>query len=106
MQGILRSHYKLVENYLNKLLAENALHVPCTYHYESILEHKEKLKDIYENYQKSLSQMAELIKQFDDHKQSVRRLIILQKKKKKETLKLQTSSTNKQTLQKKIALAQ
>jgi hypothetical protein len=106
MQGILRSHYKLVENYLNKLLDENALIITCPQHYESILEHKEKLSDIYENYQKALSQMAELIKQFDDHKQSVRKLIILQKKKKKETLKLQVSTTNIQPQQKKIVLAQ
>ncbi len=95
MQGILRSHYKLVEDYLNKLLAENVLNVPCPYHHESIVEHKHKLNEIYNNYQETLSQMAEIIKQFEDHKQAVRRLIILQKKKKKETLKLQSSATNK-----------
>lgn len=93
MQGILRSHYKLIEDYINKLLAENVLDVPCPYQYESILAHKEKLNEIYDNYQETLSQMSTLIKQFEEHKQSVRRLIILQKKKKKELLKSQSQAT-------------
>ncbi len=93
MQGILRSHYKLIEDYLNKLLAENVLDVPCPYQYESILAHKEKLNEIYDNYQETLSQMSALKKQFEEHKQSVRRLIILQKKKKKEVLKTQSQAS-------------
>jgi hypothetical protein len=86
MQGILRSHYKLVEEYLNKLQQENLVN-PCYPSCEIILQHKEKLSEIYKNYREAFEQMAIIINQFEEHKQSVRRLITLQKKKKKEVLK-------------------
>jgi hypothetical protein len=83
MQGILHSHYKLVENYLAKLHEENLVNSYCPY-YETILQHKEKLNLIYENYKVAFEQITFITKQFEEHKQSVRRLIIMQKKKKKE----------------------
>jgi uncharacterized protein YlaN (UPF0358 family) len=87
MQGILRSHYKLVKEYLDKLQEENATNPFCPY-YETILQHKEKLTEIYENYREAFEQMALIINQFEEHKLSVKRLLILQKKKKKQTLKV------------------
>jgi hypothetical protein len=87
MQGILRTHYKLVEQYLNKLQEESVVNPLCTYG-ESILQHKNKLNEIYENYREAFEQMSMIIKQFEEHKQSVKRLVVLQKKKKKEMTKI------------------
>jgi LPS O-antigen subunit length determinant protein (WzzB/FepE family) len=92
MQGILRSHYKTVEEYLNKLQEENLANQYCPY-YETIFQHKEKLYDIYKNYRETFEQMTMIVKQFEEHKQSVKRLIIMQKNKKKEMLKLSANSS-------------
>ncbi len=92
MQGILRSHYKTVEEYLNKLQEENLANQYCPY-YETIFQHKEKLYDIYKNYRETFEQMTMIVKQFEEHKQSVKRLIIMQKNKKKEMLKVSSTST-------------
>ncbi len=94
MQGILHSHYKLVEEYINKLQEENLTNSYCPY-YENIVRHKETLSEIYKNYRDTFEQMSFIIKQFEEHKQAVRRLIILQKKKKKEMLKTKTESSKK-----------
>jgi LPS O-antigen subunit length determinant protein (WzzB/FepE family) len=91
MQGILRSHYKLVEEYLNKLQEENLTNQYCPY-YETILQHKVKLYEIYQNYRETFEQMTMITKQFEEHKQSVKRLIIMQKNKKKEMLKVSANS--------------
>ncbi len=99
MQGILRSHYKLVEEYLNKLQEENLANQYCPY-YESIFQHKEKLYEIYKNYRETFEQMAMITKQFQEHKQSVKRLVIMQKNKKKEMLK-QSSTSLKSLVEKK-----
>ncbi len=92
MQGILHSHYKLVEEYINKLQEENLTSAYCPY-YENIEQHKETLTEIYRNYRETFEQIIIIIKQFEEHKQAVRRLIILQKKKKKEMLKTKTESS-------------
>jgi LPS O-antigen subunit length determinant protein (WzzB/FepE family) len=92
MQGILRSHYKTVEEYLNKLQEENLANQYCPY-YETIFEHKAKLYDIYKNYRETFEQMTMIVKQFEEHKQSVKRLIIMQKNKKKEMQKLSANSS-------------
>ena len=97
MQGILRSHYKTVEEYINKLHEENVTYQYCPY-YETIFQHREKLYDIYKNYRETFEQMTIIIKQFEEHKQSVKRLVIMQKNKKKEILKSSSHST-KQLLQ-------
>lgn len=91
MQGILRSNYKLVEEYINKLQAENLTNQYCPY-YETIFQHKETLYDIYKNYRETFEQMTMIVKQFEEHKQSVKRLIIMQKNKKKEMLKVSSTS--------------
>jgi hypothetical protein len=92
MQGILRSHYKLVEGYISKMQAENLANYYCPY-YETIFQHKEKLYEIYKNYRETFEQMSIIKKQFEEHKQSVKRLVIMQKNKKKEMLKLSAVST-------------
>ena len=97
MQGILRSHYKTVEEYINKLHKENVTYQYCPY-YETIFQHREKLYDIYKNYRETFEQMTIIIRQFEEHKQSVKRLIILQKNKKKEMLKV-SSTSNKSLMQ-------
>jgi hypothetical protein len=91
MQGILHSQYKLVEEYINKLQEENLTNSYCPY-YESIYKHKETLSEIYKNYREAFEQMTIIVKQFEEHKQSIKRLIILQKKEKKEVLKVYSES--------------
>lgn len=86
MQGILRSHYKLAEEYLNKLQEENLANQHCPY-YETIFEYKVRLYEIYTNYRETFEQMSIITKQFEEHKQSIKRLVIMQKNKKKEMLK-------------------
>jgi hypothetical protein len=86
MRGILRTHYKQVEAYLKKLQEENAANSYCPF-YENIFQHKEKLQDIYKNYRETYEQMNMLTLQFEEHKQSVKRLVIMQKNKKREMLK-------------------
>jgi hypothetical protein len=81
MRGILYSHYKLVEEYLNKLQEENLVNPPSIDD-ALILQHKEKLNEIYKNYRGAFEQMSFLIKEFEMHKESVRRLLILQNRKK------------------------
>jgi DNA-directed RNA polymerase subunit H (RpoH/RPB5) len=86
MRGILRTHYEQVDKYLNKLQEENITtkNSVCP---EEILAHKEKLSEIYKNYRETFEKIAMLTIQFEEHRQSVKRLIILQKNKKKEILK-------------------
>jgi hypothetical protein len=103
MQGILRSHYKQVEEYLNKLQAENSVNQYCPY-YETIFEHKVKLYEIYKNYREAFEQMAMITQQFGEHKKSVKRLVIMQKNKKKEILKL-TSNSSKNLVESKVEVS-
>jgi uncharacterized protein (DUF927 family) len=86
MRGILYSHYKLVEEYLNKLQQENLANPFCVDD-ELILQHKEKLSEIYKNYRGAFEQMSLLIKEFEEHRESVRRLLILQNRKKGQSQK-------------------
>lgn len=78
MQGILLSHFNQVKKYLHDLQQEEFFELPCT-HAASIAAHEAKLREIYENYKTALSQVELLIKDFDQHKKSVRRLIISHK---------------------------
>ena len=82
MQGILMSHFKQVKKYLYKLQEVESFELPCT-HLEIIVEHEIKLAEIYENYKTALLNVQMLINEFDEHKKSVRRLIIEHKRCKK-----------------------
>jgi hypothetical protein len=86
MRGILRSHYKQVEGHLNKLVEENILNQNYTCP-ETIFEHKKKLQDIYKNYRETFEKMALLTIQFEEHKHSIKRLIIKQRNIKRAMLK-------------------
>lgn len=79
MQGILLSHFNQVKKYLNDLQQIELFDLPCN-HLTAIIEHEQKLVEIYENYKTALSQVETLIKEFDGHKKSVRRLIIHHKR--------------------------
>jgi vacuolar-type H+-ATPase catalytic subunit A/Vma1 len=103
MHGILHSHYKLVEEYINKLQEENLTNSYCPY-YENILQHKQTLSEIYKNYRETFEHMSIIIKQFEEHKQSIKRLIILQKKKKKEMLKTSHNNSPKKIFKNKESL--
>ena len=78
MQAILLVHYKALQQYLHKLQEEEAFYLPCE-HSDVIMQHEEKLKEIYNNYQETLEQVSLIIKQFDEHKQAIRRLMALHK---------------------------
>lgn len=82
MQGILMSHFKQVKKYLFELQQVEQFELPCN-HLADIVEHENKLATIYENYKAALVNVQTLINEFDDHKKSVRRLIIEHKRCKK-----------------------
>lgn len=87
MQGILQSNYKQVEEYLNKLKEENQTNHKYVCQ-QVIIDHKEKLHEIYKKYRETFNQMSQIVIQFKEHKLAVKRLVINQKKKKKEIFKL------------------
>ncbi len=82
MQGILLSDFKQVKKYLFELQQVELFELPCN-HLDDILEHENKLANIYENYKTALLNVETLIKDFEDHKKSVRRLIVDHKRCKK-----------------------
>ena len=82
MQGILMSHFNQVKKYLFELQQVELFELPCN-HLADIVEHENKLSEIYKNYKEALLHVETLIKDFDDHKKSVRRLIIEHKRCKK-----------------------
>lgn len=69
------SHFKQVKKYLYDLQQIELFELPCN-HLTTIVEHEKKLSEIHENYKTALFKVETLIKEFDEHKKSVRRLII------------------------------
>jgi len=82
MQGIQQFHFKSLQQYLQKLLQDDLFNLPCE-HVELIKRHEEKLNELYTNYLASLERVSHAISQFEDHKRSIRRLIIHHKQCKK-----------------------
>ncbi len=80
MKGILYSQYKSVEEYINKLHVENVSNTIIASN-ETLLQHKEKLKNIYESYKSTFDEITSLVKEFEAHKLAVRKLLIMQNKK-------------------------
>lgn len=74
MQGIKFFEYKYLLDNLNRLKEDNTSLFPEG-HGEQILHSEEKLLKIYEDYRISLVRVAEIIKQFDDHKMAIRKLV-------------------------------
>jgi hypothetical protein len=79
MQGILMSHFKQVKKYLYDLKQVELFDLPCN-HLNDVLQHEQRLAEIYENYKTALLNVETLIEEFDVHKKSVRRLIIEHKR--------------------------
>lgn len=96
MQGILMSHFNQVKKYLYDLRQLEQFKLPCN-HLTVIVDHEIKLAEIYENYKTALFQVEILIKEFDEHKKSVRRLIMEHKRCKK-LVRLSTQVINANNL--------
>jgi hypothetical protein len=82
MQGILMSHFQQVKKFLSELQQVELFDLPCT-HLNNIVEHEQRHAEIYQKYKTALFNVETLIKEFDVHKKSVRRLIIEHKRCKK-----------------------
>ena len=74
MQGIKFFEYKYLLDNLKKIKEENTSLFPEG-HEEQILLSEEKLVKIYEDYRMSLIKVAEIIRQFDEHKVTIRKLV-------------------------------
>jgi hypothetical protein len=79
MKGILYSNYQLLAESLSKLERENIIQQPSL-QFEAIAAHKETLAEIYKDYKRLHAEIMDSIMRFEEHKQSIRRLIILQKR--------------------------
>ncbi|MBP9099087.1 MAG: hypothetical protein KBF74_09750 [Ferruginibacter sp.] len=74
MQGIQFFEYKYLLDNLQKLKEEE--HIAFSdEHNNQVMESEKKLKHIYEEYRLSLVHIADIIRQFEEHKLSVRRLV-------------------------------
>ena len=91
MQGIQFFEYKTLKNTLDKLqetLASRLLEEQR----DAVVEYDEKLTEIYGNYRLALEDVAQFIKQFEDHKLSIRRLAASHKQHTKTLIKKQESA--------------
>jgi hypothetical protein len=74
MQGIKLSEYKILLTSLNQLREVDNLNL-SEEQFRTILDREERLKEVYRDYLRSLEQVSENIRQFEDLKNSIRRLI-------------------------------
>lgn len=74
MQGIRLSEYKILLTSLNQLRDVYSFNL-SEEQSRTIMEREEKLKEVYRDYLRSLEQVSENIRQFEDLKNSIRRLI-------------------------------
>jgi hypothetical protein len=74
MQGIRLSEYKILLESLNQLRQMETAALPED-HAKTINEKEGRLKEVYEDYRRSLEQVSENIRQFENQKHSIRRLI-------------------------------
>ncbi len=74
MHGIQLFHYKALQHYLKKLKEEGAHEAGCE-HSQLVLMHEQRLEDIYSNYQVAMEKVSFIVKEFDEHMQSVRKLV-------------------------------
>ena len=75
MNAIQRYHYDRLQDYLKHLQKESEIFQLPVEHIIEIMEMEERLKQLYGNYQSSLLQVAELIKQYEREHRSVKRLM-------------------------------
>jgi hypothetical protein len=74
MQGIQLFEYKTLLESLNKLKEREYFHLPEEQS-EIVLQKENRLKEIYSNYQLSLEQVSACIRQFEQHKNAIRKLM-------------------------------
>jgi hypothetical protein len=79
MHAIQRYHYIRLQEYLNVLKRESEIWGLPDEHHLSIIQQEIKLKELYNNYQEVLKDVAELIKEYQKEDKSVRRLISIHK---------------------------
>ncbi|MBC7937948.1 MAG: hypothetical protein H7Y86_21585 [Rhizobacter sp.] len=74
MQGIRSTEVKILLESLNILRQAGMLNLPED-QFETVIKTENELKEIYANYKISLQQVSENIRQFENHKLSIRRLM-------------------------------
>ncbi len=74
MQGIKFFEYKYLLDNLKRIKEDNISLFPEG-HEEQIFRSEEMLIKIYEDYRKTLIRVAEITKQFDEHKLTIRKLV-------------------------------
>jgi hypothetical protein len=75
MRGIQLFHYKYLLDHLRKLQQVETFELPCE-HANMIIQQEEKLKDIYNNYQLAIENVSFIIKQFEEHKRSIKKVMV------------------------------
>ncbi len=91
MQGIQFFEYKNLKNALDKLQNTEEGNLPAQQP-DAVIEYDEKLNEIYGNYRLALQEVALVIKQFEEHKLSIRRLVASHKQHTKTLIKKQESA--------------
>ncbi len=74
MQGIRTAEFKILLDSLSNLRQVGTPVLPED-QFETVVEKEKELKEIYANYKTSLQQVSENIRQFENHKHSIRRLM-------------------------------
>jgi len=81
MQGIQLFEYKALMDYLQRLQEDAPVQehsVDCE-HCNALVAHEEKLKAIYLNYKTAKNDVANIIREFEEHKMAIRRLVAYRK---------------------------
>jgi hypothetical protein len=78
MQGIQSFDYKLLLGHLHRLHEAGTFLVPCE-HSQLILEQEERLIETYRNYLVAVEDVAMIIRQFEEQKLAIRRLVTIHK---------------------------
>jgi DNA-binding NtrC family response regulator len=80
MRAILYSNYKTVEDYINKLQEQNQNEQLTSIDDEVILEQKQKLQEIYNNYKRTFEMLLNTVKQFEEQKRHIKKLLSIQRR--------------------------
>ena len=82
MQGISFFQYKCLIDYLNKLQDQAELLSLSAEHCSIISQYKEKLKEVYREYEITLNKVALIVTQYKEQQMAIRRLIVQHKRNK------------------------
>jgi hypothetical protein len=80
MRAILYSNYKTVEDYINKLQEQNQNEQLTSIDDEVILEQKQKLHEIYNNYKRTFEMLLNTVQQFEEQKRHIKKLLSIQRR--------------------------